>query len=276
MNNDTVKILRVYYAHAICLYGTEQEKKELVLIREKFEDAEIINPVNYQDRSMDSYKDYAKRLPIKEVKNQKEIIEIVKSIIEHFKKSSRVSPNYQSYKTENVVKHRKFSEYYVKINPTDRDPKDIETSGRIEKLVVKEFVDWLSFKVEYIDKDQKKIIDHEILRCRIKDRNVRTYLLNELNKSPSNLGNRLFDKVLNTTIPAFHKDYGEDIKLIKKQMNPYLNDYDANQKWNKEYVEYDKQLNKKVFKIYDLNNEEIQIVEENSRRTGWHGELQSV
>jgi len=50
-----MKVLRVYYAHAMCLYGTEQEKKELLLIREKFKDAEIINPANYQNRSMDFY-----------------------------------------------------------------------------------------------------------------------------------------------------------------------------------------------------------------------------
>lgn len=55
MNDDAMKVLRVYYAHAICLYGTEREKKELLLIREKFKDAEIINPVNYQGHLMDFY-----------------------------------------------------------------------------------------------------------------------------------------------------------------------------------------------------------------------------
>ena len=50
-----MKVLRVYYAHAICLYGTEREKKELVLIREKFKDTEIISPANYQNRPMDFY-----------------------------------------------------------------------------------------------------------------------------------------------------------------------------------------------------------------------------
>lgn len=47
--------LRVYYAHAICLYDTEQEKRELVVIREKFEDAEIINPATYPNSPMDFY-----------------------------------------------------------------------------------------------------------------------------------------------------------------------------------------------------------------------------
>ena len=50
-----MKVLTVYYAHAICLYGKEQEKKELVLIREKFKDAEIINPAHYQNLPMDFY-----------------------------------------------------------------------------------------------------------------------------------------------------------------------------------------------------------------------------
>ena len=55
LNNDTMKVLRVYYAHAIILYGTEREKKEVMLIRERFKDAEIINPVNYPASSMDFY-----------------------------------------------------------------------------------------------------------------------------------------------------------------------------------------------------------------------------
>lgn len=50
-----MKVLRVYYAHAMCLYGKEQEKKELALIREKFKDAEIINPAKHQNLPMDDY-----------------------------------------------------------------------------------------------------------------------------------------------------------------------------------------------------------------------------
>ena len=46
-----MKVLRVYYAHAICLYDTEREKKEVKVIRERFNDPEIINPVNYPNNS---------------------------------------------------------------------------------------------------------------------------------------------------------------------------------------------------------------------------------
>ena len=46
-----MKALKVYYAHAMCLYRTEQENNELKLIREKFKDAGIVNPADHRDRS---------------------------------------------------------------------------------------------------------------------------------------------------------------------------------------------------------------------------------
>lgn len=55
-NRDTGEKLRVYYAHAICLYDTKRERKEVRLIRERFKDAKIINPCDYQNNSsMDFY-----------------------------------------------------------------------------------------------------------------------------------------------------------------------------------------------------------------------------
>ena len=50
-----MKCLRIYYAHAICLYDTEEEKKEVILIREKFKNAEIINPADFPNSKMEFY-----------------------------------------------------------------------------------------------------------------------------------------------------------------------------------------------------------------------------
>jgi len=47
--------LKIYYAHPICFYESEIEKKQLTIIRSKFKDAEIINPANYPSSSMDFY-----------------------------------------------------------------------------------------------------------------------------------------------------------------------------------------------------------------------------
>src|SRR5260370_32024704 len=38
---------RVYYAHAICLYGQADERKELGRIRKRFRRATVVNPARY-------------------------------------------------------------------------------------------------------------------------------------------------------------------------------------------------------------------------------------
>ena len=39
----------VYYAHAMCLYGHPDERKELRMIKDAFPDCKIINPCAYED-----------------------------------------------------------------------------------------------------------------------------------------------------------------------------------------------------------------------------------
>jgi len=39
---------RVYYAHAMKLYGTEREKKEIAIIEKSLSNVEIINPPTYE------------------------------------------------------------------------------------------------------------------------------------------------------------------------------------------------------------------------------------
>ena len=62
--------MKVYYAHAMCLYGTEQEKEELTLLRKNFQNAEIVNPADHQnnldgtEEQMDFYLSLVERCDI--------------------------------------------------------------------------------------------------------------------------------------------------------------------------------------------------------------------
>jgi len=38
---------KVYYAHAMCLYGRVDERKQLALIRKKFRGSSVVNPADY-------------------------------------------------------------------------------------------------------------------------------------------------------------------------------------------------------------------------------------
>lgn len=225
-------------------------------------------------RSMDFYKDYSGRLPVKPLSKsaQKEITTIVESIINHFNKPSRKTPEYRSYLTETVLGYRLFNEYYRQLDPSDRDPKDLTTSGTVKGLLVVEENEWLSFKVDYLDNVSNRLVtNYEVLRCKIQDRSIRTFLLNETTtRGPSNRGERLLDKILFIRIPKFHKEQAKDEQFIRKQLKPYLQNCDEHQTWEKEYIALDDVLNKKIYSLYRLSEEETKHIEENSRPTGWH------
>jgi type I restriction-modification system DNA methylase subunit len=227
-------------------------------------------------RSMDFYKDYAGRLPVRiqSGDDQKELIDIVDSIIDLFKEPDSKAPKYESYLTEGVTGSRFFNDYYRQLNPSDRDPRDATTEGMIRNLCAVEDKEWLSFRVDYIDQRHRKIVtDYEVLRCRFKDPLIRTFLLNDINKKgPSNRGTRLLDKILFTKISKFSREIAQDEQLIGKQMEPYMKDYSAHKNWKENFSALDDKLNKKIYSIYGLNEEEIIHVDENSRPTGWHSD----
>lgn len=227
-------------------------------------------------RSMDLYEDYARRLPVKPLStnDKKEIVRLVDSITAHFNKPSRKAPEYDRYLTERVTGYTQFNDYYRQLDPSERDPRDTTTEGPIKKLYVVEEGEWLSFKVNYLDQEHRKIItNYEMLRCKFQDRPIRIFLLNEINaRNPSKRGRRLLDNILMMRIPAFHRTRTKNEQLIREQMEPYLRDYDAHQAWEKEWMTLDDNLNRKIYAIYGLSEEEIRHIEENSRPTGWHGD----
>ncbi len=227
-------------------------------------------------RSMDFYKDYAERLPVKKIKpdQQKLLNGVADAIIQHFEKPGRYAPHYRKYLTERIVDHEEFNEYYRKLSPNDREPKDTEKEGVIRRLQVSEEADWLVFKVDYLDPKLRRVItDHQVLRCRVQDRYLRTFLLIEINnKGPNNKGKRLLDKILAIRLPLFHKSSDRHLEAIHKQLKSYLIDFNTHKKWESEYADLDDRLNRKVYEIYGLDTEEIEYVEKNSRPTGWHSD----
>lgn len=230
-------------------------------------------------RSMDFYPDYAGRLPVRKLPSneQEHITDVVDRIVAHFCNPSRRAPQYRKYFTERVVRYRELGEYYNRLDPNDRDPRDMVTTGAIKALRVREEGEWLSFRVDFLDKTQRKIVvDHEVLRCRFEDGAIRVFLMNELNagrritRGKRRGGKRLLDRALSFRLPSFDRSNTIDEDLIRKQLEPYLKDYDAHLEWEKEYAALVKQLDREVYEIYGLAQQEISHVEEHSRQSEWH------
>jgi hypothetical protein len=56
------------------------------------------------------------------------------------------------------------------------------------------------------------------------------------------------------------------------QLKPFLRDVDSHSAWKNEYRSLDDRLNKRIYQIYELDEEEVKHVEENSKPSGWFAE----
>lgn len=56
--------MKIYYAHAMCIYGTNDEEAEILQIKQNFPDHLIINPKTYENNSdkRDGGMEYYKKL----------------------------------------------------------------------------------------------------------------------------------------------------------------------------------------------------------------------
>lgn len=131
--------------------------------------------------------------------------------------------------------------------------------------------EWLSFKVNYLDKHLHLIEKYEVLRCRVGERTIRTFLLKEARSRTTKTSEGfLLDTILSIRIPVFSKKSKDNEDFIRKQIEPYLKDYDEHRIWEEQFKKLDQELDDRIYQIYSLSDEEIKYVEENSRPTGWH------
>src|SRR5207248_6048315 len=42
-------VMKIYYAHPMCMYGGDDESRHLARIRQEFRHCEIVNPADYRD-----------------------------------------------------------------------------------------------------------------------------------------------------------------------------------------------------------------------------------
>lgn len=88
--------------------------------------------------------------------------------------------------------------------------------------------------------------------------------------SSAGKGKSLFDRILSMKIPTFAKRTQDNLKIIEEQIQPYLKDLDAHNAWKSELVRLDSTIDKAVYTLYGLSDNEIEFVETNSRPSGWH------
>lgn len=137
--------------------------------------------------------------------------------------------------------------------------------GVIKNIRTNQDGDWLTIMIDGIIQlrgSEQEVSDLEVLRIKIEDEHLRNFLCECIRSSkvrPSE-GNTL-KKILGIKIPQFHRNREEDLKIIRDIMESFIPAKRQRIKLLKEISEVENNINRTIYTLFNLNEEEITFVE---------------
>ncbi len=101
-------------------------------------------------------------------------------------------------------------------------------------------------------------------RCRIEDVNLKKFLYYSIKEytTPGKVGKgNIYDLILKIKVPKFNAREEENMKVIDEVMSAYLVEVEKQEKVEREIDETDREIDRIVYELYGLNEEEIRVVE---------------
>ncbi|KKN27465.1 hypothetical protein LCGC14_0864370 [marine sediment metagenome] len=163
---------------------------------------------------------------------------------------------------------RSLNYYYTKLN--SKDKKVIIKSnlqGNIKNLTMLEDGTWLKLKIDYeirTDKRKEQFNDVVALKINLIDKSLRSFLNHSIvtAKIKSKKG-FILRNLLKIPIPLFEKNDGENSIIIKELMKNFLESLERQKILEQKIKSLEDQINSKVYRFYNLIDEEIQYIESN-------------
>ncbi|RLG34505.1 hypothetical protein DRN98_02445, partial [Methanosarcinales archaeon] len=143
-----------------------------------------------------------------------------------------------------------------------------QIKGKIKAFEIIEEGEWLVFKVGYIFKTTKGkevlIENVRVFRCRIEDVNLRKFLYYSIKEyvKPGKIGKgNIYERILKIKVPRFAEREEENRKVIDEIMEVYLDEVERRVELEREIEATDEEIDRMVYELYGLSEEEIRIVE---------------
>lgn len=140
--------------------------------------------------------------------------------------------------------------------------------GKIKEFEIIEEGDWLVFKVGYIFKTSKGkellIKNVRAFRCRFEDEKLRKFIYYSIKEytTPGKVGRgNIYDRILRIKVPRFNVQDEENRKVIGEIMDTYLVEVGKRERLTREIDVTDQEIDKQVYELYGLSEEEIRVVE---------------
>ena len=210
------------------------------------------------------------KLPIKDVSQnvQTKCANLVDRMLELHKQLSSINTDFSRYLSfRPLLNNSKFVTYFNSLSPSDKIVlnKANMTKATVKKIRVTEDGEWLTFKVDAVTTGQTPFENVEALKCRFTDTKLRKFLFYILKDLKGTNGKGvIIEKILNLPVPKFSPDPKENREAIDNLMDEFLPAVAEKERLEKEIEETDKTIDLMVYKLYNLTDEEIKVVEGDS------------
>ena len=220
-------------------------------------------------RTMDLDDYYVGKIPIypAEAEDQKRLVDMVDKMLSLTRQMAEIRAKFEEYlnkfpRTEDVP----FQNYYNRV-PLENRIVAVPSNyrGIIKNIQTKQDGDWLVILIDGIIQDngsKREVFDTEILRIKVEDYYLRNFLCECISSSkirPSE-GN-ILKKILEIKIPNFHKNREENLKVIKEIMESFILAKRQSIKLIEEVSQSENQINKMIYALFGLDEEEIAFIE---------------
>ena len=206
---------------------------------------------------------------------QKPIIELVDRVITLKKQLHEINADFDRYlNLHSRIKDATLKEYIDALLIADKEVlKDhygkpsSKIEGKIKEFEVTENGVWLVFRVGYLFKSGKgkeTLIRIDAFKCRIEDVELRKFLYYSIKgyTRPGTLGRgNIYERLLAIRLPRFYADAGKNAQAVSEIMTEYLAAVDAAGRVECEIAEMDQEIDARVYALYGLDAEEMQVVE---------------
>jgi Type I restriction-modification system methyltransferase subunit len=221
-----------------------------------------------------------KQLPIKlaTLFQQKSLIELADRMLTLSKEFNKINTDFDRYLNLNPrIKDATLKEYIKDLPVNDREvlknhcgrPTN-KIEGKIKEFEIFEEGEWLVFKVGYIFKTNKgkEMLTKNVraFRCRFEDEKLRKFLYYSIKEyiTPGKLGKgNIYERILRIKVPRFGEHEEENRKVIDNLIGTYLVEVEKRERLEQEIEKTDREIDRRVYELYNLSDEEIRVVEDN-------------
>ena len=139
--------------------------------------------------------------------------------------------------------------------------------GKINKFTVFEDGSWLTLKIDYeikIDKRKEEYRDVMAFKVNILDSNLRSFLKHSISSSKlKNNRGYILRNLLKKPIPLFERNDNKNSAKIKELMKSYLDNLKKQINLEERIKFLEGRINSKIYTFFDLSDDEIRYIESN-------------